>query len=825
MKNKLWVALSLIATTAAPGTQVFAQDVQLEEILVTARKRLENLQDIPVSVSAFTSETITARDIRTLEDLAGATTGLVFENYATSGLSAAPIIRGMSLPFTTAREQNTAVFLDGIYLQRQSMLNPGLVEMERIEVVKGPQSAVYGRNAFAGAINYVTKGPTDELEGFAGLTYGTDDRFDYSAAVGGPIIEDRLLGRVSYSASEFDGHTDNEHPYAGIDPSGDNTEDKLGGWDDEVFSAALQYNAGDTLSFEVSYFKNESKREPQAFHNLDGARQFDGTDPENTLNCLDSTTTTSSGVLPVEVSGYHAYCGEIPYEPVYRDDLAALGYENDIIVDPRSFAVHSETELFTARMEWDFSANWSMKYLFGYTDHSGGGTGTQADHKSLLGEGITTGVLGFDPETGIIFDYTDSTIFNSNPEEELEASSHEVQLAWDGGGDWQFRGGLYYSEIEDANWNRFFFSEPCNSQESCQAGVEDGDPALPDNFLPGSGHALRGSETYYEDDIYALFAEAVWNVSEQLTVGVEARYTYEDKTFEQINGVFGTEATADGGEDFNYFTPRFTVQYQLSDYRMLYSTLAKGVKTGGFNPVDPEVNPQQQVYDEEENWTLEAGSKNTVLDGALLLNVAAYYIQWSDQQGIEAAADPDGFAPDVIGNIGDVEIWGLELETVYNLNESWAIDAGLSYTDPEYDEAIYSPAVNDANSSFGCDDITCPSDGDVSGNVLARTSKEQAQLGITYRAEMSGWDLSARLDANYRSKMYATPLNLADNGSRTLANLSVSLRDEHWDLTLWGKNIFDEEYVANSFVLPSFSGYIVGLGPKATWGLNARYNF
>ena len=98
-------------------------------------------------------------------------------------------------------------------------------------------------------------------------------------------------------------------------------------------------------------------------------------------------------------------------------------------------------------------------------------------------------------------------------------------------------------------------------------------------------------------------------------------------------------------------------------------------------------------------------------------------------------------------------------------------------------------------------------------------------VGINYRNNFSSWQLNARLGANYRSKMYATPLNLAHNGSRTIANLSVNFSNDNWDFTLWGKNIFDEEYVANTFVLPSFSNYIVALGARDTWGVTARYNF
>lgn len=824
MKKRLLAVSILAATAGAPGITLAEEQLALEEILVTARKRVESLQDVPVSVTAFNTDSLKSRDLRTLEDLAGSTTGLVFENFPTSGLSAAPVIRGMSLPFTTAREQNTSVFLDGIYLQRQSMLNPGLVEMERVEVVKGPQSALYGRNAFAGAINYVTAKPTDEFSGHAGITLGTDDREDYNVSISGSIIENRLLGRFGYSTSEYDGHTENEHPFDDLDPNGDSTDGMLGGWDEDVVNASLLFTPTDNLSIRLGYFKSESDREPQAFYNLDGARQNDVTNPENTLNCLDTTTTVRSGPSLVEVSGHHAWCGEMSTTPPYREDLAALGYNGDILMDPRSFAVGSETELWTLHVDWDFNDDWSVQYLYGYTDHDAAGTGIQADAKSVIGDGVLSG-LGFDEDGNFGPLYTDTTVFNSNPEETLEASSHELQISWTGSDTVQARGGLYYSNVEDASWNRFFFIAPCNSAESCKDNTQEADPVLSDLFFPGSGHGLKGNWTEFEDDVYAIFAEVTWYANEKLTIGLEGRYTQEDKSYQQLTTTFGVEQELLNQEDFDYFTPRFTVEYHWTDSQLLYSSLGKGVKTGGFNSIDAEINPGQAVYDEEENWTLEVGSKNVLLNGSLVFNAAAYYIEWSDLQGSEAPDDPNPYATDVIGNIGDVEIYGIELETIYNLNQYWSFDAGFTYNNPEYEEAIYSPAVNDANSAFGCDDTLCPSDGDVSGNILARSSKRQAQVGVNYNYNFSDWSLTARLDANYRSKMYATPLNLGNNGSRTIGNLSMTLSKEHWDIGLWGKNITDEEYVANSFHLTSFSTYLVTLGPRASWGLSARYNF
>ncbi|WP_372799153.1 TonB-dependent receptor, partial [Litorivivens sp.] len=495
-----------------------------------------------------------------------------------------------------------------------------------------------------------------------------------------------------------------------------------------------------------------------------------------------------------------------------RNDLAAQGFNRDILVDPRSFAVKADTELWIARLDWDATDALQLSYLYGYADHKGGGAGVQADYKSTQGDNIF-------PLN------TPTTVFNSNPEEILEASSHELQLNWDSGGALQLRGGLYYSAVEDSSWNTFWFIAPCNSEANCKDGVTTSDPVLLNLLPPGNGHGKKSHLKHYKDDIYALFTEVSYDFTDRLTMTLEARYTLEEKSFHQETSSFGAPEALRDEENFSYFTPRFTVQYSIWNKGLIYGSAGKGVKTGGFNTIDPDINPDQSTYDEEENWAFELGSKNTLLEGSLQLNIAAFYIDWSDQQGTESANDPDPFASDVLGNIGDAEVYGVELESVYYFTHEWFVDAGYTYNNPTFTNAAYSPAVNDTNSAYGCDNQTCPADGDVSGNMLQRASKQQASLGINYRGDIAGWSLDARLAANYRSKMYATPLNLGHNGDRTVANLSVSLSRNSWDLTLWGKNIFDTQYVANTFVLPSFSGYIVGLGPRDTWGLSARYQF
>ena len=134
----------------------------IEEVVVTARKRQESLQDVPVSITPFTAQDMAQRGYVGMEDIAAATPGFTFDGSITSGHHSNAVIRGLAPQFTIARVQNVSFFMDGVYMPRQSMLNIGLIDMQRVEVVKGPQNALYGRNAFAGAVNYIPQAPSEE---------------------------------------------------------------------------------------------------------------------------------------------------------------------------------------------------------------------------------------------------------------------------------------------------------------------------------------------------------------------------------------------------------------------------------------------------------------------------------------------------------------------------------------------------------------------------------------------------------------------------------------------------------------------------------------
>ena len=878
------VFLGGLAMLGAPDATLAQGDGSvLEEIIVTARKRDESLQSIPLSVTPFSAEQIQRRGFFGLEDIAQATAGFTYEGFISSSNSANAVIRGVANTFATARLSNVSFFLDGVYLQRQSMLNLGMIDMERVEVVKGPQNALYGRNAFAGAVNYVTKKPSEELDGYLLGAIGTDERYDYRASISGPITPNKvLLGKFTYGYTEYDGHTKNNHPFADANPPGPNSRKNLGGWEDEVFSLALTFQPTENLSAGGSFYKAELIRETQPGYGISGlgAQRF-GFRSVNDLNCNAASRRHISGQF--NVSGNTVFCGELPKFASDLPDQQATVFgprgpmtvttparsSEGIVIDPRSVGLVADTKVATFDLNWDINDNFSLTYQYGFTDHKSNSTGGPGADDPLVGSTFLTNQNTFASSAFISF--------REQPASTLEADSHELRLSWTNGDNLSARAGLYYSEVEDTEDHIPYFLPLCNANNpaGCNMPISRSTPSpfvteatavVGVTYLQGFvQHGASNELTEFEDEVFAVFGDVEYQFNDQWGVTFEWRYTEEDKEVRRLvdsqglrNGevvtfqaprdpVFnplppflpplrwtftGLIDIPEDSEKFSYFTPRLIMEWTPNDNHLIYASAAKGVKAGGFNNA---LDHSQQTFAEEENITIELGSKNTFLDGQLVLNGAVYFIDWKDIQGSQAPIIASLTASDPITNIGDATSIGVEVDLNWLLTDRFFIDLVASYNDPEYDNTIYSTAVNagltadpdDTSGNTLCDDVVCPADGNVDGNTLARTSKAQVSGGLNYRHHFAnGWVANARLDGNYQSKQFVTPINQAYVPGRFISNLSLSLAGpEHWELNIWGRNIFDKDYVSSSFHLGIFNRYLAAKGARSSWGANIKYNF
>jgi len=483
----------------------------IDEIIVTARRREESLQDVPLAITALDAAALDSVGARGLEDIAARTVGFTYEPFANSGNTGYPVIRGLSTSFVSARVQNVGVFMDGIYLQRQGMFDPGLLDVQRVEVVKGPQNALYGRNAFAGAINYVTGQPTDEPSGHLSADTGSGDRRSVKLQLAGPLGGDQLLAKIALGFSEFDGHTRNSHPNAGLDLGGATTTDDLGGWDDKAGSLALTYRPLESLAFTASYYHNETEREPAPYYVLWGANSGRvGFSQHGDLNCNQAERPGVFAGAPA-TRGNTLFCGELPSQPgpgetffvqppgvpqfVPNVPAGADTRQSGILVDPRSVGLDAETSIASFRADWEISSDIVLSYLFGWTEYDAFTNGGSADRNPLVGSRITVPnkVYTADPDgPGPLMAGIDATAgfttfhvnqFSGRPITKLESMSHELRAEWIYG-DFEVSGGLYYSKVDDEEHFQEFYTPLLGTRPTSQHSVYQG------IYLPGDFQSI-----------------------------------------------------------------------------------------------------------------------------------------------------------------------------------------------------------------------------------------------------------------------------------------------------------------------------------------------
>jgi iron complex outermembrane recepter protein len=460
--------VSLFAMTGTASAQTSEeQETQIVEdkgeIVVTARNRAESVQTVPLSITAMSKETLEKKSVQGMDDVARFTPGLSFESY--SGGFQAPVIRAQTQTLVTALESNVATFLDGIYLPRSWTVDLGVSSLERVEVVKGPQSARYGRNAFAGAINYISYKAKvgGDVTGEATGTVGDNKRFDYGIQANLPI-GDRFAIAGTYNHSQYDGSWDNTSIYRDIklDPG---TSGKIGGWDNTAWSVSARAEPTDGMVFEANYLEFDIKRE---------------SNPNNSL--VESAGQLNCGAIR---SGFRAlYCGEVPSPP----DKASA--------DPRSYGAVTNTQILRLYGSYEFLPNLTASYLFGrITGNVDIANLTEADN----------------------FDCGTTCTYQNAPIGSVDYDSNEFRLTYDANGI-RVAGGAFSSKGRDYYRFDVITATP----------ITPGSTVLPLGSDPANVRTTNAN-TLTTTRVNAVFGEFQWTgVDGRLRLGAEARYTWTD---------------------------------------------------------------------------------------------------------------------------------------------------------------------------------------------------------------------------------------------------------------------------------------------------------
>ncbi len=730
-----------------------AEGYTLEEVVVSARRRDESLQEVPLAITAFTASDIENAGIDNAEDIALHTPGFTFAKLFGQG-SSTPVIRGMS---TSIGEPNVGFFVDGVYQSSRNIMDAMLGgNIERVEVAKGPQSALYGRNTFAGAINFVTRKPTEETRGLLEATAGNGGHKKVRINVSGPLIEDKMFYQFGTLHSQADGFFTNEL-----------TGDDLDTLESTILTGALLFYPSEQSEIiaRVGYDRTSDGDYAQRF-------LVNNTSPAN----------PTPAPLPPAFQGYE---GEL------------TNYESGFAVTPGHNDHDSLTSSLTAKIDLE---EVSITSITGYND--------------------------LDIDIATDNDYEARSLRYLTQKVEQQEFSQELRLSSASDEALHWVVGAYYYKLEADTDNVDTFVD----EALVLSGALQGTP-LAGLLPPGVNNA-----TAENTESFSIFGSLDIDITDSLTATLEGRWTTEDKDIVAVdtNPLTMVKSTFDQDASFDNFVPRFTLNYQLNEDSMLYGSVAKAVKTGGFNvnTAAGAILDSERTYSPEKSWNYELGLKNTLAGGRMTLNLAAFYTKWDDQI---VRALGETFAV-LNANAGESSVKGVELELKAEIIGGLDISAGLAYTDSSYDDYTFG-----ALEGLGFDPV-------LDGTRLQYVSDIQANASVQYFTTLGndlGW--KTRLDVSHQSDQSVVQNDGAYSGDATIVNFRTSIETESWELVFWIDNLFEEDSAvggaftanqatrfdtANSLVDPTitpvgfqaFNALSWSRNPRE-WGVTARYKF
>lgn len=729
------VALALGATFALglPAPALAQGAGKLEEVVVSARKIEESMQQTPIAVSAYSEETLREIGVETLTSISAFTPNLQMQRGAGGDSSLVACMRGLCRTDDIITEEPmVGTYVDGFYIARMQGAFFDLLDVQQIEVLRGPQGTLFGKNTAGGAINITTRRPDQEFGGYVVGTLGSDDLYGGKFSVNVPLT-DSIASRFSYGQQKRDGLIENT------------TFSDLNDKDYQTARFALAADLGDRFSADYTFDWFDAEQTPNGWQPTLIEPGLDVVFPgvsETSDPGLDRTVSTPEDVFDDFRQIFNGLT--LAY------DVGDVGPVDDLTI--KSLTGYRRTELASFRTMVPY-------YLI---------SGTLVQDYDFFTQEFQFLGTALDNRLNIV-----SGVFLSADE------------------------GLY------------------------QLDQQFGSP-VPNTIIT--------LET--ETDTWAAYVELSYQFNERWKGSLGGRYTEEDKKvdsslfFPATGGTLPVSDLAPENEfDTDNFSPRATLSYQPTDITMLYATYSVGFKSGGLNGRATEVQ-NFVVYDDAEITSYELGIKSDLMDNRLRLNLALFYQELDDWQVQVNSIDPATFTfLTRIENAADASMTGAELEATMVFTDAFQISGTLGWLDPEY-------------GTYLSQDFTTLEFIDVSDLYNFQFSPDWTS-SITARYEAPLGELGTllmRVDWSYVDDQFfqVVPSPLIEGDDYTLLDARVELREmfgSNLTLSLWGKNLTDEEYRTGGFDVPTFGInppdglFTNSWGNTRTWGVDLRYDF
>lgn len=728
------VALGLSGAPAAFAQNQTGQDpaasdaTTLDAVTVTARKREETLQDVPVAVTAFTPETIDKLNVKDIADLDAQVPNLTIYAARGSSSTVTAYIRGVGQADPLwGVDPGVGIYLDDVYIARPQGALLDVFDVGRIEVLRGPQGTLYGKNTIGGAIKYISRGLPTQFEGYGQITVGNYGQLDVKGAIGGPLggPDSGLRARLAVASLNRDGFGEN-----------------------------------------LSNGQPVSDKEINAFRLNLGAYAGEDLDIQFALDWMDD----QSGVRGAQMLAANPLApGFAPLDSRY-DIRSGMPNVNDTGLRGLS-----------ATVNWRPNENWAFKYIAAKRESN---TSTDIDFDTLPAKLVDVHANYFD-----------------------EQVSNELQVNYDAGGRVRGVTGVYGFKGEAGGQVLNWFHNP---------------------FLPTSLTNPLWGDTQGKviTDSIAFYTDWTIDLSNRLKLDVGARWTDEDKhaialnrfyTSPQYTTSWATAANFDKTVNFKNLSPKLALDYQVNDAVMVYGVATRGFKSGGYNiRANTTAVPRSgEPFRDEVVDSYEIGSKMSLLDQRLFLNLAYFHNKYKDIQ-LSVFTEftlPNGnksFFGDFT-NAGAGTVDGLEVEYQWLPSQHWLISGNLAWLDARYDEFI-DRGVNIADTQH-----------------FTNAPEFSGALNVEYRTDLAnGGNLSARVGYAYQSEVWpTTDLSQAiRQDGYGLVNAGVIWKaNDAWTFSLQGSNLTDEEYRTTGYNIAAY-GVLTGFyGPPRQYTLSARYDF
>jgi len=780
----------LIAMLGASGfgSVAYAEPGQVEEILITARKVQENLQDTPVAVSAFSEEAMERRGLTSTTDLASVTPNLQFKGYSplSGNNSAAQVfIRGIGQSDASGGiDPGVGLYIDDVYMGRSVGGAMEFRDIANVQVLRGPQGTLFGRNTIGGAILMSTKNPGNEYGGNVKLKVGDEGLKEVFGAVDLPF-SDTVAARLSFGKRERDGYV--TRIYDDLD---------LGNEDTSSFNGSLHISPVDQFKvvLRADYSKANENGSPFVFAGINERQVFPAASSVD-AGCPGATFPPPS----------------VPAGTVNQNCANNATWQLGKFTNGGNSRAESnmKNQGYSLSATWDINDVFSAKYI--------------GANRSLEWDGSRDA------------DNTYLTILSTQYDSEADQTSHEFQFLADGD---SFNGVLgYFLFDEDVNdFLQVPFAAPGSVLPPGRAVALDHQDAT----LNNESSAVFTQWTYDFTDAFSLSAGMRYT-DEKKTIQIIG---FTDGTnlplVDNGSGVFAPmdplpqsvipttvkttpgDSSAGGlniqpipfSKKFSATTGSLSAQYRFNDQFMTYLSWSEGFKSGGFNQrynAVPLAGPVPLAFDSEEAVSTELGFKAD-LTSSFRLNGAIFHTNYDNMQLTYRV----GIVP-LLFNAGKSTISGAELEFTYVPTDAFILEGSLGYMKNEIKEVA---TIVGASATLG------------PNNELPFTPKMQASLGAGYTFSFDSMTLTPRLDLSYTDKQFfdaANSVEVAQNDAVTIANLSVKLagQSEIWDVTFGVRNLTDEAYpVAGNSSIGTSSGYaeIIYSRPR-NYFLSLNYKF